>query len=167
MGLVPLESPMSPLLVSALVFSRYSLFSCRFLPNVLEFFLKNTKFGYSGSRIPKFWRVGMGISISYDRKIKISLICLQEQLELSIKAALPKFELQSPKNKIIRFHQRYPASEPSIKSLTLVSGANPRFWGRLGCMEWNTFIMLGSSSYSDWSCLRLYFAHTFRRKFQY
>ena len=51
MGLVPLESPMSPLLVSALVFSRYSLFSCRFLPNVLEFFLKNTKFGYSGSRI--------------------------------------------------------------------------------------------------------------------
>ena len=51
MGLVPLESPMSPLLVSALVFSRYSLFSGRFLPNVLDFFLKNTKFGCSGSRI--------------------------------------------------------------------------------------------------------------------
>ena len=51
MGLVPLESPMSPLLVSALVFSRYSLFSCSFLPNVLDFFLKNAKFGCSGSRI--------------------------------------------------------------------------------------------------------------------
>ena len=60
----------------------------------------------------------MGISISDGRKIEISLICLQEQLELSIKAALPKFELQSPKNKIIRSHQRY---RPSMKSLTTVS----------------------------------------------
>ena len=50
-GLVPLESPVSPLLVSALVFSRYSLVSCWFLPNVLDFFLKNTKFGSSGSGI--------------------------------------------------------------------------------------------------------------------
>ena len=50
-GLVPLESPMSPLLVSTLIFSRYSLFSCRFLPNVLDFFLKNTDFGDSGSGI--------------------------------------------------------------------------------------------------------------------
>ena len=51
MGLVPLESSVSPVLFFALVSEQCSLFGCLFLPNVLDFFLKNTKFGSSGSGI--------------------------------------------------------------------------------------------------------------------
>ena len=51
MGLVPLESSVSPVLFFALVSEQCSLFGCLFLPNVLDFFLKITKFGYSGSGI--------------------------------------------------------------------------------------------------------------------
>ena len=46
MGLVPLESSVSPVLFFAFVSEQCSLFGYRFLPNAWTFLLKNTKFGF-------------------------------------------------------------------------------------------------------------------------
>ena len=54
MGLVPLESSVSPVLFFALVSEQCSLFGYRFLPNAWTFLLKNTNFGDSGSGISEF-----------------------------------------------------------------------------------------------------------------
>ena len=49
-GLVPLESSVSPVLFFALVSEQCSLFGCSFLPNAWTFLLKNTNFGGFGIR---------------------------------------------------------------------------------------------------------------------
>ena len=55
-GLVPLESSVSPVLFFALVSEQCTLFGCSFLPNAWTFLLKNTNFGVFGIR--NFWIFG-------------------------------------------------------------------------------------------------------------